>query len=54
MGVGGADLSFSFINTDDGVPQRVIGRPTDEIAAQWSVLQSYLLDLGDEAISTTS
>ncbi len=54
MGVGGAGLWFSFISTDDGAPERVIGRSTDEIAAQWSVLQSYLLDLGDEALSTIS
>ena len=30
--------------------QRMIGRPVGEIAAQWSQMQPYYLDLGDEAL----
>ena len=32
--------------------ENIIGRPVEAIAAQWSELQPYLLDLGEEALAT--
>jgi hypothetical protein len=50
LGVGGAGLWFGMISADESVATRMIGRPVGEIAAQWSQLHPYYLDLGDEAL----
>ena len=53
MGVGGAGLWFTMVRSDGGaLAERIVGRPREDIAAQWSELQSYLLDLGEEALAT--
>ena len=53
MGVGGAGLWFLLVRMDGGaLTERIVGRHREEIAAQWSDLQHYLLDLGDEALAT--
>ena len=53
MGVGGAGLWFLMVSPDGGtLAERIVGRPRQEIAAQWSELQPYLLDLGEEALAT--
>jgi hypothetical protein len=31
--------------------ERIVGRPVEAILAQWSELQPYLLDLGEEALA---
>lgn len=52
MGVGGAGAWFMSLANEDGAAtaERILGRPVSEIAHQWSRLQPYLLDLGDEAL----
>jgi hypothetical protein len=53
IGVGGAGFWFTMVNRDGGaLAERIVGRPREDIAAQWSQLQPYLLDLGDEALAT--
>jgi Phosphotransferase enzyme family len=53
IGVGGAGLWFLMVSPDGGaLAERIIGRPGEDITAQWSQLQPYLLDLGEEALAT--
>jgi hypothetical protein len=53
MGVGGAGLWFLMVSPDGGaLAERIVGRPRQEIAAQWSEFQAYLLDLGEGALAT--
>jgi hypothetical protein len=53
IGVGGAGFWFTMVKPDGGaLAERIVGRPREDIAAQWSQLQPYLLDLGDEALAT--
>lgn len=53
VGVGGAGFWFTMVNRDGGaLAERIVGRPREDIAAQWSQLQPHLLDLGDEALAT--
>jgi hypothetical protein len=33
------------------IAEKIIGHPFDEIMEQWSILQPFLLDLGDEALA---
>jgi hypothetical protein len=52
LGVGGACGWLDWLVEDAGhveQAQAAIGHPIDEILAQWRELQSFLLDLGDEA-----
>jgi hypothetical protein len=51
MGVGGAGLWFTTASQDgDAMIERMVGRSIADIAAQWSAMQPYLLDLGEEAL----
>lgn len=54
LGLGGAGVWFAILDQADNeaMLERIIGRPLDDIAAQWSALQTYLLDLGEEALRT--
>jgi hypothetical protein len=53
IGVGGAGFWFTMVSPDGGaLAERIVGRPREDIAVQWSQLQPYLLDLGDEALAT--
>ena len=53
LGVGGAGAWFTWIrHTGTPIVERIVGRPVDDIATQWSELQPYLLDLGEEALAT--
>jgi hypothetical protein len=53
LGVGGAGAWFVLVsNSGTAVLESIIGRPVEAIAAQWSELQPYLLDLGEEALAT--
>jgi hypothetical protein len=53
IGVGGAGLWFSLISQNgSALVARVVGRPVEDIAEQWSELQPHLLDLGEEALAT--
>jgi hypothetical protein len=53
LGVGGAGAWFTWIrHSGTDTVERIVGRPADDIAAQWSELQPYLLDLGEEAVAT--
>lgn len=52
IGVGGAGLWFTIVSANGAaVLERIVGRPVEEILAQWSELQPYLLDLGEEALA---
>jgi hypothetical protein len=52
LGLGGTGIWFRAMEDvgNQATAEGVIGRPLDEIGAQWSRLQPYLLDLGDEAL----
>ena len=53
LGVGGAGCWFTWIrHVGTSTVERIVGRPIDDIATQWSELQPYLLDLGEEALTT--
>ena len=57
MGVGGTGGWLAWLVEEEDRPrvaEGIIGRPIDEILAQWRGLQPYLLDLGDEAHGLTS
>jgi hypothetical protein len=54
LGVGGAGGWFTWVShTGSAMLERIVGRPVDDIAAQWSEIQPYFLDLGEEALATT-
>jgi hypothetical protein len=52
LGLGGTGIWFRAMEdvANQTLAEAVIGRPLEEIGAQWSRLQPYLLDLGDEAL----
>jgi Phosphotransferase enzyme family len=50
MGVGGAGVWLRGILADEGaIAEKVFGYPVDYVLDQFALLQTYLLDLGDEA-----
>ena len=52
MGVGGAGIWFTTASQDgEAMIERMVGRSIADIAAQWSAMQPYLLDLGEEALA---
>jgi len=52
IGVGGAGMWFTTASQDgDAMIERMVGRSVADLAAQWSAMQPYLLDLGEEALA---
>ncbi len=57
MGLGGAGLWFEGFRNGlmtEALAERIVGRSVDELGAAWPTVQSYFLDLGDEALELST
>jgi hypothetical protein len=53
MGLGATGVWFRGLAADEAneaMTERIIGRPLDAVARQWSGLERYVLGLGEEAV----
>lgn len=52
LGIGGAGVWFAILDdeSNEDMLERIVGHSLDDIAEQWSALQPFLLDLGEEAL----